>query len=184
MKIPLATFLLIHSLSVSAYAPAPKKANCNANRRQTLQNIGTTTAGTAFAFVSQLLVNPGIANAKRPEYLTEPTAEFVESERQRTEFKQTQLKIKQEFVQALDRLTNESNSEEALVKDLQTLKSLVTSTGGMPLGIKKEDMVKIIRRKKSQGYWPTSVEIAYQDLIREILFQQSPNKEKDTLSVL
>jgi hypothetical protein len=33
--------------------------------------------------------------------------------------------------------------------------------------------------KKAKGFWPTPVEYEYQGLIREIAFQQSPNKDKD-----
>jgi len=79
----------------------------------------------------------------------------------------------------LARLTSESNTEEELVRDLSELKELVIQTGGLPLGIKKEDMYKVIRGKKAKGNWPTNVEIAYQKLKSEIAYQQSPNTEKD-----
>lgn len=122
-------------------------------------------------------------------YKNEPTHDLpacwpIESERQRSEFRAAQVIIKQKFTKVLDRLTDVSKTESELQADLVELRGLVTETGGMPLGIKKEDMVKIIRRKKAQGFWPTNVEIAYQDLIREIMFQQSPNKEKDPLSAI
>ena len=58
------------------------------------------------------------------------------------------------------------------------------STEGLPLGIKKEELVKIIRAKKAKGFWPTNVEIAYQDLNSQIAFQQSPNREKDMANPL
>ena len=112
-------------------------------------------------------------------YLTEPTEEFKESERQRMEFRKKQLALKGDFVKVLARLTTESNTEEDLVNDLTELRNLVTATGGLPLGIKKEDMYKVIRSKKAKGNWPTNVEIAYQKLKSEIAYQQSPNTEKD-----
>jgi hypothetical protein len=93
-------------------------------------------------------------------YLTEPTEEFKESERQRIEFRKKQLLLKGEFVRVLARLTTESSTEEALVDDLTTLRNLVIQTGGLPLGIKKEDMYKVIRSRKARGNWPTNVEIA------------------------
>ena len=76
------------------------------------------------------------------------------------EFRKKQLAQKAEFVKVLARLTGESSTEEQLVNDLSELKVLVTTTGGLPLGIKKEDMYKVIRSKKAKGFWPTNVEIA------------------------
>ena len=76
------------------------------------------------------------------------------------EFRKRQLVLKGEFVKVLARLTQESSTEDELVGDLQELRRLVTETGGLPLGIKKEDMYKVIRSKKAKGFWPTNVEIA------------------------
>jgi len=112
-------------------------------------------------------------------YLTEPTEEFKESERQRMEFRKKQLMEKAAFVKVLARLTTESSTEDELVADLKELRALVTETAGLPLGIKKEEMFKVIRSKKAKGFWPTDVEIAYQSLKSEIRYQQSPNTEKD-----
>jgi hypothetical protein len=93
-------------------------------------------------------------------YLTEPTEEFKESERQRMEFRKVQLGLKADFVAVLARLTSVSSTESELIADLVELRELVIKTGGLPLGIKKEDMYKVIRSKKAKGYWPTNVEIA------------------------
>merc|ERR1712127_21034 len=112
-------------------------------------------------------------------YLTEPTEEFKESERQRMAFRKKQLELKGGFVRVLARLATESSTEEQLVTDLQELKALVKETGGLPLGIKKEEMYKVIRSKKAKGFWPTNVEIAYQSMKSEVAYQQSPNTEKD-----
>mmetsp|Transcript_13862 Transcript_13862/g.18166 ORF Transcript_13862/g.18166 Transcript_13862/m.18166 type:complete len:198 (+) Transcript_13862:176-769(+) len=150
----------------------------HASRRDVLTGLLASSSSAAAVLLSS---NAALA-APRPEYLTEPTDDFKESEKQRMEFKAAQLKIKKEFTDVLERFTNVSKNEDEIVKDLKDLRRLVVETGGMPLGIKKEDMVKIIRRKKALGFWPTNCEIAYQDLFREILFQQSPNKEKDPLS--
>lgn len=112
-------------------------------------------------------------------YLTEPTDEFKQNEAKAAEFKRQQLIAKKEFVAALDKLTSESNDADALVKDLKEIQALVAKTGGLPLGIKKEEVYKMIRSKKAKGFWPTPVEVAYQSLIQEVSFQQSPNLEKD-----
>ena len=76
------------------------------------------------------------------------------------EFRKGQLALKGEFVKVLARLTGESTTEEQLVTDLKELRELVIKTGGLPIGIKKEDMYKVIRSKKAKGFWPTNVEIA------------------------
>ena len=105
------------------------------------------------------LSTPLIASAFET-YLTEPTDEFKESEKQRMEFRKAQLELKGEFVKVLARLTTDSKTEEELVNDLKELRALVVRTGGLPQGIKKEDMYKIVRGKKAKGFWPTDVEIA------------------------
>jgi hypothetical protein len=115
----------------------------------------------------------------RPMYLTEPTDEFKASEAKAMEFKRQQLAIKKEFASVVDRFLEESDDADALQKDLNAMQGLVAKTGGLPLGIKKEELFKIIRSKKAKGFWPTPVEIAYQSLIQEIRFQQNPNLEKD-----
>eukprot|EP00557_Chaetoceros_sp_GSL56_P008573 CAMPEP_0176491514 /NCGR_PEP_ID=MMETSP0200_2-20121128/8475_1 /TAXON_ID=947934 /ORGANISM="Chaetoceros sp., Strain GSL56" /LENGTH=196 /DNA_ID=CAMNT_0017888953 /DNA_START=87 /DNA_END=677 /DNA_ORIENTATION=+ len=148
------------------------------NRRQVLANV--------IAGITLLSANavPAFAGQPRPEYLTEPTEEFKESERQRDEFRRKQLVIKKNFNTVLDRLTFESKSEQELIADLKELRSLVIATEGLPLGIKRDELIKIIRAKKAKGFWPTNVEIAYQDLTREISYQQSPNREKDLANPL
>merc|ERR1712232_1536246 len=113
---------------------------------------------------------------KRPQYLTDPTAEFKENEDKAAEFRRQQIVAKQ-FKTVLDRFLTEPNNEDALIADLRELRNLVLENGGLPVGLKKEDLYKQIRVKKRAGFWPTNVEIAYQKLINEIIFQQSPNIE-------
>mmetsp|Transcript_1513 Transcript_1513/g.2177 ORF Transcript_1513/g.2177 Transcript_1513/m.2177 type:complete len:196 (+) Transcript_1513:37-624(+) len=147
-----------------------------------------TTRREALSFLAATTIFGGTSSVQaaqpRAEYLTEPTDEFKESERQREEFRREQLKIKGKFSTVLVRLTVESNTEEALIKDLNELQNLVIQTQGLPLGIKKEEMIKVIRAKKAKGFWPTNVEYNYQALVREIAYQQSPNREKDTANPL
>lgn len=120
----------------------------HASRRDVLTGLLASSSSAAAAAAVLLSSNAALA-APRPEYLTEPTDDFKESEKQRMEFKAAQLKIKKEFTDVLERFTNVSKNEDEIVKDLKDLRRLVVETGGMPLGIKKEDMVKIIRRKKA-----------------------------------
>lgn len=155
------------------------------SRREAISTLFTGIAAAATVTVTTL--TPQAAFARReplPEYLTEPTEAFKESERQRDEFRRNQLKIKREFNTVLDRFTFESKTEEEFVRDLKDLKSLVIQTEGLPLGIKKDELVKIIRAKKAKGLWPTEVEYAYQKLTSEIAYQQSPNKDKDIANPL
>mmetsp|Transcript_45101 Transcript_45101/g.66983 ORF Transcript_45101/g.66983 Transcript_45101/m.66983 type:complete len:220 (-) Transcript_45101:301-960(-) len=143
---------------------------------------GTATSSFAAAATMLVLGVPAANADSRPMYLTEPTQEFRDNEAKAMEFKRKQLVIKKQFVDVIERFLATSKTESEIVKDLNEMQDLVITTGGLPLGIKKEELFKNIRRKKSLGFWPTNCEIAYQDLIREIAFQQSPNKEKDTFS--
>jgi hypothetical protein len=115
----------------------------------------------------------------RPTFLTEPTAEFKENEAKAGIFKRKQLQVKQAFTTALDKIATDPNDENALALDLDELRRQVKNGGGLPEGIVKDDVVRQIRRRKSKKYWPVNVEIAYQDLMDEIRYQQSPNKVRD-----
>lgn len=136
--------------------------------------------GAGLLGIATITAAPYSANAEaRPMYLTEPTDEFKANEAKSMEFKRQQLAIKKEFSTVLEKLLAEPNDGDALENDLKTLKALVAKTGGLPLGIKKDELFKIIRSKKAKGFWPTPVEIAYQSLIQEISYQQSPNLDKE-----
>ena len=139
-------------VSQSSSQPLVRLEMAESGRRHVLQEV---------ALVASFLLTTAPALAERPTYLSEPTEEFKESERQRAEFRKQQFVVKQKFVVVLDRLNNESKTEEQLEGDLKELKSLVINTGGLPLGILKEDLVKQVRAKKAKGFWPTNVEIAY-----------------------
>ena len=171
--------LVILSIAASpcaAFAPsrpaqrAATDLSAATDRRAMIASTLTAAASVAAAAAPSLALET---------YLTEPTEEFKESERQRLEFRKKQLALKAEFVKVLARLTTESTTEEQLVGDLTELRGLVTTTGGLPIGIKKDEMYKVIRSKKAKGFWPTNVEIAYQGLKSEVRYQQSPNTEKD-----
>ena len=116
---------------------------------------------------------------KRPTWLQEPTDEFKQNELKATEFKRAQLQQKQQFLKLLQKLQDDPNDANLLASDLDQLRVLVQQGGGLPLGVTKEDLVKQVRRRKAQKFWPTPVEIAYQDLMDQVRFEQSPNKERD-----
>lgn len=104
---------------------------------------------------------PTMASAEpRPTYLVEPTDEFKENEAKAAAFKRQQLLAKKDFAAALEKLVGEENDADALVADIKALQGLVAKTGGLPLGIKKEELFKTIRSKKAKGFWPTPVEVA------------------------
>ena len=119
-------------------------------------------------------------SAKRPTFLKDPTEEFKQSEEKATAFKREQLKAKREFQAALDKLQTDPNDGGMLAKDLDELRYMVKNGSGLPEGITKDEVVKQVRRRKSKKFWPTEVEIAYQDLLYEILKKQSPNTDRDT----
>ena len=115
------------------------------------------------AVLSTVTLVTGAASASaegRPMYLTDPTDEFKANEAKAAEFKRAQLLVKKDFLKVIDRLSTESTSEQQLVSDLNELQDLVVKTSGLPLGIKKEELYKIIRRKKSLPAWTTPVEYA------------------------
>lgn len=111
----------------------------------------------------------------RPKYLTEPTEEFRANEIRASEFKRQQLKAKAQFQSILDQLQSAPNDETVLTDTLNALTLQVRAIQGLPEGITKEEVIKQVRRRKAKKFWPTRVEIAYQDLLSEIQYQQSPN---------
>jgi hypothetical protein len=184
MKCALATTTLaVLALSKSLDAFAPTARN-GVTSKQCMSLSATSRrdilgAGLVSVIGITTLNVPSASAEPRPMYLTEPTDEFKANEAKAMEFKRQQLVIKKEFTAALDRFLAEPNDGNALENDLKQLKALVAKTGGLPLGIKKDELFKIIRSKKAKGFWPTPVEIAYQSLIQEISYQQSPNLDKE-----
>ena len=156
MKLTFSAVLLSCVVGTFAFVP-PKQLQSHrvvlaANRREFLDVAALISVGW--------LVPQAALAEPRPVYLTEPTDEFKASEAKATEFKRAQLTAKQEFLATVDRLLAEGNDAEMLEKHLKDLKGLVRKTGGLPLGIKKEELYKAIRSKKAKGFWPTNVEIA------------------------
>ncbi len=174
MKLSLSTVITLACVS-SANAFAPKYSSSTTYNRQVCQGMVNNDSqisdermnrrGALSSIVaggSVFLMGGQAASAKPPPqtYLTEPTDEFKESERQRMEFRQKQFKLKGEMQAVLDRIVIEDNNPEALKKDLEALQDVVVKIGGMPLGIKKDDLVKQVRSRKAKGPWPTECEYA------------------------
>jgi hypothetical protein len=138
---------------------------------KTSTKLSATTTTTTFLSRRTVLIQglvatnvaflPTTAMAERPAYLTEPTEEFKANEAKAAVFNQQQREVKAKFTVVIDRLATVSMTEEELVRDLKELTDYVYRTGGLPTGIKKEDLYKTIRRKKAAGFWPTPVEVAY-----------------------
>jgi len=194
MKLSIATTLLLTAAtSVSAaFVTTATNVNNKVDNTMALHMSSSsrrdfmTTASAALVGTAALLgttATPAMAEP-RPMYLTEPTEEFKASEEQRMQFKRAQLQLKKKLQDELDTLSAEKNDEDAMAQDLVNIRKTVTEIGGMPLGIKKDDLVKQVRAKKAKGFWPTKVEYAYQGLISEIAYQQSPNKDKDIANPL
>ena len=178
-----ATTLATLALTKSAhsFAPTSKYAATSDTALSATPSSRRDILGASLAsIVGVAALNVPSASAEpRPMYLTEPTDEFKANEAKAMEFKRQQLAVKKEFSSLLDKFLAEGNDSDALENDLKQIKALVAKTGGLPLGIKKDELFKMIRSKKAKGFWPTPVEIAYQSLIQEISYQQSPNLDKD-----
>lgn len=150
--------LLASIASATAFVPNQQQPSTTATT-SLLASRRDVFGAAAVAFGMAILPLAASADA-RPTYLTEPSDDFKESEAKAMIFKRQQLAIKKEFVALLERLSGEGDDSDALTKDLNDLQNLIAKTGGLPLGIKKDEMVKIIRSKKAKGFWPTPVEIA------------------------
>jgi hypothetical protein len=120
-----------------------------------------------------------VRKGSRPTYLVDPTDEFKANEAKAMDFKRAQIEQKKNFLAVLEKLETDPNDESLLATDLDNMRKLVRAQSGLPLGVTKEELVKRVRRRKAKRYWTTNVEIAYQDLLQEIRFQQNPNTEKD-----
>lgn len=158
--------------AVLATAASSTPASASMNFDQVQDLLGSPTDAT------QPYV-PGVG--KRPTYLTEPTAEFKENEGKASAFKRQQLLDKKAFQTSLDKITTDPNDETALVADMDDLGRKVRIAHGLPAGITKEEVVKQIRRRKAKKFWPTQCELAYQDLMNEIRYQQSPNTDNKNM---
>lgn len=151
----------------------------SAQRRDVLETAFAFASATGMASMFVALAPQEAMAEPRPMYLSEPTDEFKANEAKAMEFKRVQLSRKKEFNTVIEKFLAESNDEILIVKDLNDMQNLVAKIGGLPLGIKKDELFKIIRTKKAKGFWPTKCEIAYQSLQGEIRFQQSPNLDKE-----
>ena len=157
---------LLAAVPATAFAPSPAGTAADGSRtalfaaRADREHAASRRAvlTTSLAGLAGLAAPPAAFAIET--YLTEPTDDFKESERQRMEFRKKQLVLKGEFVKVLARFTTESKTEDELIRDLTALRELVVQTEGLPLGIKKEEMYKVIRSVKAKGFWPTNVEIA------------------------
>jgi len=164
------TLILLLVTSSAAFSPAlstttstssstSSSSSLAASRRGFFSEIGVSAAA-----LSGLVTVMGPSNMAwaepRAMYLTEPTDEFKENEAKAAAFKRQQLLAKKEFMESLEKLLGESENADALVEDLKLLQSLIAKNGGLPLGIKKEELYKMIRSKKAKGFWPTPVEVA------------------------
>ena len=157
MKFLTCTTLFLSLTAASGFAPQPTSSKTSsssaldATRRDVFQSA---------ALMGMFLI-PQVASAdSRPMYLTEPTDEFKENEIKAMAFKREQLRIKKDYQESVARLVNEVDDEEKLYDAVKNIQAEVAKNHGLPLGVKKEDLYKIIRSRKAKGFWPTKVEVA------------------------
>jgi hypothetical protein len=143
---------------------------CSSAAVQSLLQQATATENVVDYSKIQDLLGPGggdyvspyqTPDGKRPTWLTEPTEEFKESEQKAMEFKRNNLIISKKFQSLLDIIAAAPNNEVILLDTLDSLRRLVKSNGGLPIGITKDEIIKTCRRRKSKKFWPTQVEVAY-----------------------
>ena len=166
--------LVVGGAAVVVGSPATAQAATEIDYSRIQDLLGSSDAAMGSSS-SSYAPQPG----KRPTYLTEPTDDFKQSEAKATEFKRQNLIQKQEFQGMIDRFDSAPNDEAALADSLDEMRRFIRRASGLPQGITKQELITTIRRRKAKKYWPTNVEIAYQDLLYEIQYQQSPNTQKN-----
>jgi len=124
---------------------------------------------------SSLVVAPVFA----VEYLAEPTADFLASEKQAAEFKKKQIALKRKFQGYIDDLAGAITDDECQ-KALKDMKGLVIELQDLPMGFNKESLRSTIATKKkamlAKGMWTTPVDVALKELFQAITLVQSPNR--------
>jgi len=125
---------------------------------------------------SSVFVAPVLA---MQEYIAEPSADFLASEKQAAEFKKKQTALKRKFQGYLDDLAGSVTDDEC-TKALKDMRALVIQLQDLPAGFQKESLRTTITVKKkamlAKGLWGTSVDIAFKELIQAITLVQSPNR--------
>jgi len=115
-------------------------------------------------------------------YLSEPTEEFKEAEKQRAAYREKTAAFRKiwdpEFIQFA-----EAKTDEVRIKQLKRLEYLILQNEGLPSGIRLTDFITSCRRVKAKatqtGGWKTDTEIAYMDMIRSIKKAESPNYKEE-----
>ena len=131
-----------------------------------IQNNAKVFAAAALPFFATLLTSGLMARAA-----VETTAEFKDEEKKVAEFKAQQQKIRKSWDDIIVKLEASDNpvTTESCIRDLTAV--LVKYNAGIPSGVKKLELVKMIRSKKyvmvgkKQKILPTwskDSEIAYQ----------------------
>lgn len=145
------TTLLLLDILCSSYAFT---SSSSTNFRTTTQLFVSSSTHLRRAFVTKSLgilttslIFPQRSNSEQgysSAYLAEPTKEFKASEAERATYKQTQLAIKKDFVLVLQTLVDpNTKTEDQVFSVLSDLIKLTIRTGGLPDGVKKEDLVKV-----------------------------------------
>lgn len=195
----LCLFLLSWLLDVIAFPSSPSSARRSlrllSNNNKTPQSLHDIHRGDirkfldiskiAFGVITSVSSIPMISNAaNKGFYLIEPTEEFKDEEKKVKDFGASRNKIRQKWDQILEKFKSTTKSEE-LASSLRELTKVIEDINDIPTGVKKTELVKVIRAKKFQEskkrkkdtfpYWTTDVEIAYNDLIRQYTKSANPD---------
>ncbi|CAM9110832.1 unnamed protein product [Discosporangium mesarthrocarpum] len=148
---------------VSSSVHMSTKADGQHGRRNFITKLAS---GVSLGLVSLgLPVEQAGAVKYQQEYLTEPTAEFKAIEASQAEFAKAQRLYKADFNKKLDGFL-EATTDDGAIESLKAMTNFVRARGGLPEGVKINDLLKTCRRKKGEmkesGKWGTPVQIAYE----------------------
>ena len=151
---------------------------------------GAFRAFTLVGLGGAILLNGGMvapANAAKAEYLPEPTPEFKALQEKTMAFEKAAYEQKKIWLGRFKEL-EAAKTEAELVKGLDGLTAFVLEYRGLPVGVKKQQVVSDIRKLKRAGKenktWTKEVEISYEQLTYSINYQQSPNTQRDLANPL
>ena len=192
---PRRTALALLCAAAAAFRPAaaPRPTSCLGASRRDVAGLAASLPALALAGPARAL-NPmtdkGNKNSRyaqeayeeAPSYLSEPTAEFKQAEKERAAFRAKQGAYKKKFDESL-LLFSGAADDATRVTALNTMGKLIVKEQGLPSGLKLTDLITFSRRVKAKakqiGGWDTPVEIAYMDMIRSVKKAENPNQKED-----
>ena len=180
--------------AVALQSPATTTQRCAttlhavSDRRALLEGLAlasATIAAPAFARAGSLQsTKKGSYGYDEPDtaYLTEPTAEFKEAEKQRAAYREKAKGFRGKWDPDFAKF-QDAKTDADRITALKRLEYLILSNEGLPSGLRLTDFITLCRRVKAKavqtGGWKTDTEIAYMDMIRSIKKAENPNYKEE-----